>query len=52
MKVQTKTTCGAHRVYGYIMNGTYEWVCIKCGMKQEAHETMQETIARFKEEGK
>jgi len=44
----TKTECGQHRIVGYSYNEKLEMICKGCGLSQELHETIAETIARQK----
>lgn len=39
-----KTTCGQHRVVGYYLRQV--WLCKACGLPQDQHETISETLAR------
>lgn len=46
--VVTKTECGQHRIVGYFYNEELEMICKGCGLPEELHETIKETIARQK----
>lgn len=42
-----KTECGQHRILGYFYNEKLECVCKGCGLTQDQHETIAETLARL-----
>lgn len=51
MNTITKTECGQHRIAGYAFNAELEMVCRGCGLTDDLHETIQETIARKEKAG-